>query len=104
MEKGTFSDESIIEKIQSDFIPVKVKTTNNETFHTPMGDMNTMQLVQALKIRGVPAVFFFDQKGQIVFTIPGYLPAERYTTILDYISGNHYKEESFDDYEKSLKG
>lgn len=104
MEKGTFSDAAIIEKIGENFIPVKVKTTQNDTYHTPKGDITTMQLVQALKIRGVPAVYFFDQNGQVVFSVPGYASADDYRLILDYISEGHYNNKTFQKYREDLKG
>ncbi len=103
MEKGTFSDGSIISFVNDNFVAAKVKTTNNETFDTPFGEMNTGQLARSLRIRGVPAVFFFDIEGKPVFNVPGYVPPDMYLTILKYVSEKHYMNKSFEEFQGSEK-
>ncbi len=103
MEEGTFSDATVAEYIKNNFVPAKIKTTNNETYNTPFGEMQTGQLVRALQLRGVPAVYFFDADGKPVFNVPGYVPAEMYHTILRYVAEEHYKNKSFEDFQ-ALEG
>jgi len=103
MEKGTFSDGSIISFINENFVAAKVKTSNNETFNTPFGEMNTAQLARSLRIRGVPAVFFFDSEGKPVFNVPGYVPPDMYQAILRYVSEKHYMNKSFEEFQDSEK-
>jgi thioredoxin-related protein len=102
MEEGTFSDAEIADYINTNFIPAKVKTTANETFKTPFGDVTTMQLARSLQIRGVPAVYFFSPEGKVVFNVPGYVPADMYSVILRYVAERHYENKSFQDFQKDL--
>jgi len=102
LEEGTFSDVKTVPFINSNFIPVKVKTSLNETYHTPSGDLTTGELVRRFQIRGVPSTFFLNKDGQPVFNVPGYVPADIYENVLRYISEEHFKNQSFDDYQESL--
>lgn len=101
MEKGTFSDDNVIEFVNDNFISAKVKTTINETFKTPLGEMNTGQLTRSLRIRGVPAIFFFDTEGKPVYNIPGYVSPDTYQDVLRYVAGEHYKTMTFDEFKES---
>ena len=101
MEKGTFSDKNIADYVTDNFIAVKIKSTANEKFNTPFGDMTTPQLVQSLQLRGVPATYFFDAKGQLIFNVPGYVPDDIYKSILQYIAEKHYESKSFEEFQNS---
>ncbi|MCP4583307.1 MAG: thioredoxin fold domain-containing protein [candidate division Zixibacteria bacterium] len=103
MEKGAFSNDQITQYINSKFVPVKVKTTNRETFHTDAGDITTGDLVRRLQIRGVPATYFLDDKGDLVFNVPGYVPDDIYSIILRYVAEEHFKNQSFDEFKKSVQ-
>jgi len=79
-----------------------VKTTVNETFHAPFGELTTRELIRQFQIRGVPATFFLDKDGKPVFNVPGYVPADIYGNVLRYISEEHFKNRSFDEFQESL--
>ena len=84
-------------------MPVKIKSTNNETFRTASGELTTRDMLRKFQIRGVPATFFLDGKGEPVFNVPGYVPDDIYETILRYIAEEHFKNQSFDEYQKNAK-
>jgi thioredoxin-related protein len=102
MEEGPFSNKQIADYTEEYFIPAKIKTTNNETFNTPYGKMTTSQLAGSLRLRGVPAVYFFDSEGKPVFSVPGYVPEDIYQVILRYVAEEHYKNKSFQDFQESV--
>jgi thioredoxin-related protein len=101
MEKGTFSDKNIADYITANFVAVKIKSTANEKFNTPFGEKTTSQLVRSLQIRGVPATYFFDARGQLIFNVPGYVPDDTYKLILQYIAEKHYESKSFEEFQNS---
>ena len=100
MENGTFSDANVIDYVNANFAPAKVKTSSNDVYKTPFGDMNVMQLARSLQIRGVPAVYFFDSEAKPVFNIPGYVPADMYQVILKYVAEKHYMNKSFEEFKE----
>lgn len=103
MEKGTFSNEKIANLVNAYFTPVKVKTTSNDVYHTDKGDISAKQLARSFKIRGVPATFFLKSDGTIINNVPGYAPADKFELILKYLGEDHYKDKTFEEYQKSIK-
>lgn len=99
MEEGPFSSTQIVQYTNEHFIPAKIKTTNNETFKTPFGEMTTGQLAGSLRLRGVPAIYFFDSESKPVFNVPGYVPEDIYQMILRYVAEGHYKNKSFQEFQ-----
>lgn len=52
----------------------------------------------ANKVQFTPTVLFFDEAGQVVLRLNGYLPPARFKTALDYVAQRKEKELSFRDY------
>jgi thioredoxin-related protein len=103
MEEGPFSNAEIADYINTYFIPAKIKTTNNEAFNTPFGNVTTQQLGRMLQIRGVPSVYFFNSDGKVVFNVPGYVPSDMYSVILRYVAEKHYEDKSFQEFQQDLE-
>ena len=103
MEKGTFSDENIINLINAYFVPIKINTRSSDVYHTEKGDFSAGQLARSFGIRGVPATFFLTPEGSIITNIPGYLPADRFSLVLRFIGEDHYKNQTFSEFLKSLE-
>jgi len=85
------------------FTPVKIKTTVNEIYHTARGDVSVRDLVVAHSIRGVPTVNFLKSDGSVLFSVPGYLPANKFATVLKYVGERHFQDKTFEEYLKSLE-
>lgn len=70
LEATTLSDDDIISKINTRFVPVHV--TRDKSIY-PNG----------LTAKMVPMSYFLDGNGKVLHSIPGYWPAEDYLSILD---------------------
>ncbi|OHD83952.1 MAG: hypothetical protein A3I60_06550 [Sulfuricurvum sp. RIFCSPLOWO2_02_FULL_43_45] len=70
LEATTLSDDDIISKINSSFIPVHV--TRDKSVYP-----------KTLSANMVPMSYFLDGNGRVLYAMPGYWPTEDYQSILD---------------------
>lgn len=70
LEATTLSDDEVIAKINSRFVPVHV--TRDKSVYP-----------KNLTAKMVPMSYFLDANGNIIHSIPGYWPSEDYQSILD---------------------
>ena len=52
----------------------------------------------SLKVQFTPTLLFFDEAGEIVLRLNGYLPPARFKTALEYVAQGREKEISYRDY------
>lgn len=90
MEKITFKDQSVIDLLNSRFIPVRVNT-DKEKWAT-----------SGYNIRGLPSNWFITENGENISNLPGYIPPNMLFPILKYIYTDSYKSMTFKSYLKNL--
>lgn len=59
---------------------------------------NEKTFAAANKVQFTPTILFFDEDGQVVLRLNGYLPPARFKTAIDYVGQRHEKTMSFRDY------
>lgn len=70
MEENTFTDPTVVELINRHFIAIKV-------------DVDAQQKIAAqFGVRGLPATVFLMEGDRRVGPVPGFMPAERFVTLL----------------------
>lgn len=90
MEKITFKDRSVIDLLNSGFIPVRV---NADKEKGAASDYN---------ISGLPSNWFITENGENISNLPGYIPPGKLFFILKYIHTDSYKNMTFKSYLKNL--
>lgn len=70
LEATTLSDDEIISKINTRFVPVHV--TRDKSIYP-----------KTLSAKMVPMSYFLDGNGKVLYSMPGYWPVEDYQSILD---------------------
>jgi len=70
LEATTLSDETVISKINTKFVPVHV-TRDKDVYP------------KTLTAKMVPMSYFLDGEGKVLYSIPGYWPVEDYQSVLD---------------------
>lgn len=70
LEATTLSDDEIITKINTRFVPVHV--TRDKSIYP-----------KTLSAKMVPMSYFLDGNGKVLYSMPGYWPVEDYQSILD---------------------
>lgn len=52
----------------------------------------------SLKIQFTPSLLFFDEAGQVILRLNGYVPPARMQAALDWVGGHHEKTQAFRDF------
>jgi len=90
MEKVTFKDQSVIDILNSRFIPVRVNADNEK------------KTASGYNITGLPSNWFITENGENISSLPGYVPPDRLFLILKYIHTDSYKSMTFKSYLKNM--
>lgn len=106
MDQKTFGDTAIISALKKDFVGAKVNTGSNRKVIWREKEITERELSILFLVRGTPNTAFIDSAGNLVASLPGYLPPEKFITVLKYVSGYWYKELTFPEFlasEEALK-
>lgn len=78
--------------------------SNGKIKHNLFGekDLTTeSSLARMLKVTSFPYILFYDVQGNIVLSLPGYVPPKTLACIIDYVKDEEYQRSNLTDY---LKG
>lgn len=86
MDEKTFNNENIVKKLSDRFVTVRLNAENPQESSTFQGrTFNNVELTRAFGVTGFPSLAFISPEHEIITVMPGYIPAEQFTYILDYI-------------------
>ncbi len=108
MDKKTFTDESVAEKLNTNFYAVKFDAEGKDevqfkdkTFKfVAQGSRGYHELAAAL-MQGkmsYPTSVFLDENLNIISPLPGYYPPEKLDPILSFIGEDHYKTTNYEQF------
>jgi len=108
MDKKTFTNESIAEKLNSNFYAVKFDAEGRDevqfkdkTFKfVAQGSRGYHELAAAL-MQGkmsYPTSVFLDENLNIISPLPGYYPPEKLDPVLSFIGEDHYKTTNYEQF------
>ena len=80
MFRETFTTSSVVSYLNSKFISIMVNTDKEKSLAMQYG------------VRGLPAIFFLSEKGEIIGNRPGYVTGEQMLEILKIVSPGPEKE------------
>jgi thioredoxin-related protein len=93
------SQKDIVELMQSRFETVAINMWGDREVTDFSGrTLTEKQFAAALKVQFTPTLLFFDEKGEVILRLNGYLPPQRFKLALEYVAGRKEKELSFRDY------
>ncbi len=121
LDKNTFGNKYVADYINENFYPVKFNAEGDEsisykdfTYTNPNYDSNRKGrngvhvLAQALRIDAYPSMVFFDETGNLIQPIKGYLTPTQLEIYLKLISSDDYKKivskEIWEDYQTNFVG
>lgn len=93
------SQRHIEEKVRKHFDVVAVNMWGDRELLTMGGKSYTEKsFAQALRVQFTPTLIFFDESGNVVLRLNGYLPPQRFETALDYVAQKKEKEIAYRDF------
>ncbi len=100
MEESTFSDESV-KKEMNQFHAVQIDIESSKKMNSR--GQTGRELGAVFGVRGTPAIWFFDDAGKPITSIPGYIPPEMFVKVLRYIGSDAYKSVAWDEWNRENK-
>lgn len=100
MDKETFSDAKVIKFANENLVMAKLDAETNERFKFRDAHYSGRQLSMMLGVQGFPTTVFMSSEGELITSVSGYIPADRFTLILKYLDGDWYEKMKFDEFVK----
>jgi thioredoxin-related protein len=116
MDATTFAHPVIVEKLNRDWIPVKMDAERKDTVvingqmfvyeKSPNSSRGAHQLA-AILLNGqmsYPSYTLIDETGKSIQVVQGYRPAQQFEMLLDFFSSNVYKTTDWQEFQKTYQG
>lgn len=101
MDRDTFSDSTVAAYLNSRYIACKMNPEKKGKLTYDGKEYTFGEFGQALGVRGYPATAFFNEKGEVLTVVPGYMKPQEFLTVLKYFGDGHYLTGiSYEDYAK----
>ncbi|MBW1971677.1 MAG: DUF255 domain-containing protein [Deltaproteobacteria bacterium] len=91
MEQQTFSDSKVSKLIKESFIAIRVNADKEK------------DVTSKYRITGYPNVWFLKSNGEPIGVLPGFVKADVFLNILEYIRGRYYEKMNFKQYMEKKK-
>jgi len=80
MDEKTFHESKVKDKLEQRFVTVRLNAEDEKAMVNYRGNAYTnVQLTQAFGVTGFPTLAFLQADGNIITTVPGYIPAETFS-------------------------
>ena len=103
LEKEVYSNEEVKKIILEKFVPIKVNAKSNNKIVQNGEEITEKKLATLFKVTGYPTTWFLEDKDKGIAPLPGYIPAEKFVTVLKYIGEEWYKKITFQEYVENNK-
>ncbi len=100
MDKDTYGNPEVVKYAQENLVMAKLNAETDEKFKFKEGNYSGRQLSMMFGVEGFPSTIFLNSEGELITSVSGFIPADRFTLILKYLEGNWYEKMKFDDFVK----
>jgi thioredoxin-related protein len=99
-QRETIANRKVAKMLAERFVYVRLNAENSKDQLRFMGQsLSSLELARSFGIRGYPSLAFLDTEGKPITMIHGFVPADRFFPVLDYIAQKCYLARvSFDDF------
>jgi thioredoxin-related protein len=98
MDKSTFSDKEIVEVLNESYVPIKVDGQSGEKVMVDGKKMSLKQVTGQYGVRAYPITWFLKPSGERIAPRRGYVGAEEFLYILNWVKDDLYEKTSFQEF------
>jgi thioredoxin-related protein len=100
MDKKTFANLKVAKQLKTNFICIRINPdSTNQKINYNGKTFTNLTFGQALGMQGLPLIVFMDKSGQFITSRPGYVEADAFLPLLEYIKKECYNQKiSLQDY------
>jgi len=92
LDEKTYSDEKVIDILNKYYISIKLNPKKNKNVVFKEKKYSNAELARFFKVRGYPALYFLNSNADVINAIPGFLPADKFFNVADYIRRDLFKK------------
>jgi thioredoxin-related protein len=102
MDKNTYGDEEIKKVLSKNYVPIKVNAESKDQVEVDGKKITETQLArEQYKVRSYPVTWFLKSSGEKIAPYLGYVDAQNFLKVLNYMKDDIYDKMSFDEYLKN---
>jgi thioredoxin-related protein len=98
MDRDTYADSAVAAYMQEHYIGSKMNPEKSGKLTYDGKEFTQQEFGQALGINGYPATAVFNEKGELLTVIPGYIKAAEFLRILKYFGEDSYLSMQWNEY------
>jgi len=99
MDQKTYGNENVIDFVKDKVIMAKLNPETAEgKFKFREVRYSGRELSMMFGVTGFPTTVFINSKGELLSSVPGFIPAAEFVMILKYLAGNWYEKMKFDEF------
>lgn len=103
LDKEVYSNQKVATYLAKAYIPVKLNAESAKKLSYKDKAHSETELARAFGVQSYPTIIFLDSDGEPINSLGGYVDADRFLPIVQYIGDDHYKTMTWDEY-KSKNG
>lgn len=101
MHSNVYTNDDVLNAISDHFLWVKINVESEDMVTYKGSEFTEAQFARALENENVPTTYFMNDEGAIIGVQPGYLEAEVFSNLLNYIGSDAFLSQSFDNFRSS---
>ncbi len=99
LENETFTNQNIKEIMSNYFSIIRINSNSIEAVIENGEEITEKELSNTVyQVRGNPTIWFLSQDNERIAPLPGFVEADVFINILNYIKDDYYKEVTFQEY------
>jgi len=101
MDSKTYTDPDVVTLLNQHFLIAKINAESARKFPVREKQVSGRELAAEFGVRQFPMTWFLKPDGSRLAQLPGYIDADRFTKILEYVQTRGYNKQDDEDGAKS---
>lgn len=94
MDNKTYTDPAVVGLLNAHFLIAKVNAESGRKFPVRDMQMSGQELATQFGVRSFPMTAFLMPDGTKIANLPGYIPAEKFTKVLEFVHTRKYLKDT----------
>jgi len=102
LDAEVYTDVKVAKYLDQQYIPVKINAESDEHVVFEGKKITEAELAARLGVSGYPTIIFLEPEGKYINKLASFVPADRFLPIVQYIGDDHYKNISWEEFQKKI--
>jgi thioredoxin-related protein len=89
MDRDVYAREDVRASLEKRFVPVKLNAEAGDPASYRGKKFTSRSLASGFRVTGYPTTIFLRPSGDHIVNVPGYIPADRFLLLLEFIGDGH---------------